>query len=40
VREMMELLREEVARNLSLMGCADPSQAIHARLHLLSPAHM
>ena len=33
VREMMELLREEVARNLSLMGCTDPAHAIHARLH-------
>ena len=33
VREMMELLREEVARNLSLMGCAGPKQAIKARLH-------
>jgi isopentenyl diphosphate isomerase/L-lactate dehydrogenase-like FMN-dependent dehydrogenase len=37
VREMMELLREEVARNLSLMGCVSPNEAIHARLHQLSP---
>ena len=36
VREMMEILREEVARNLSLMGCADPTQATHARLHQLA----
>ena len=38
VREMMELLREEIARNLSLMGCASPKQAMQARLHQLSPA--
>ena len=33
VREMMELVRDEVARNLSLMGCASPKQAVRARLH-------
>jgi isopentenyl diphosphate isomerase/L-lactate dehydrogenase-like FMN-dependent dehydrogenase len=32
VQEMMELLREQLARNLSLMGCAGPGQAAGARL--------
>jgi len=35
---MMELLLEEVARNLSLMGCAEPSDAVHTRLHLIGQA--
>jgi 4-hydroxymandelate oxidase len=36
VSEMMHILREEVARNLSLMGCAEPSEAARARMHLVS----
>ena len=35
VGEMMLILRDEVARNLSLMGCASPSAATSARLHLV-----
>ena len=35
VRAIMEMLLEEVARNLSLMGCAKPSDAVQARLHLI-----
>ncbi len=35
VHEMMELLRDEVARNLSLMGAATPADARHAKLHSL-----
>jgi 4-hydroxymandelate oxidase len=35
VREMMLILRDEVARNLSLMGCADPSEAQECKLHLV-----
>lgn len=38
VRDILELLREEVARNLSLMGCATPSDARGARLHLVPPS--
>lgn len=36
IHEMMELLREEVARNLSLMGCSTPADARHARLHKIA----
>jgi 4-hydroxymandelate oxidase len=35
VRQMMELLRDEVARNLSLMGCEHPKDAVNARIHLV-----
>jgi 4-hydroxymandelate oxidase len=35
VRHMMELLRDEVARNLSLMGCEHPSDAVNATLHVV-----
>jgi 4-hydroxymandelate oxidase len=38
VAQMMELLREEVARNLSLMGCPTPVSARSARLHQVAPA--
>ena len=36
VRDIMEALREEVARNLSLMGCATPAGAREARLHTVA----
>jgi isopentenyl diphosphate isomerase/L-lactate dehydrogenase-like FMN-dependent dehydrogenase len=36
VREMMELLREEVARNLSLTGSQDPRSARQSRLHAMN----
>jgi isopentenyl diphosphate isomerase/L-lactate dehydrogenase-like FMN-dependent dehydrogenase len=38
VKAMMEMLQEEVARNLSLIGCAEPRDAVNARLHLIGHA--
>ena len=38
VSEMMLILRDEVARNLTLMGCERPADATRARLHLLPGA--
>ena len=36
VSEMMLILRDEVTRNLSLLGCENPSEATQARLHLVA----
>jgi 4-hydroxymandelate oxidase len=35
VRDMMAILQEEISRNLSLMGCQDPSASANAQLHFV-----